>query len=132
MDKKKYKSPNVKTMSTGNAKPSDSATLGQLFNSLWGGMKANPLASVGTGLNAAANIGGLLDNDKLLGQVAGTALGAFAPGLLGKVVSKNIVASPLLRANLAMGGGTIGSLFDVLRAKQEEEQAMQQQYGGRY
>lgn len=107
--------------------------LADLFKSLGGYAKAHPVATVGTGLNAAGNVAGLFDNDKLLGQLGGAALGYFAPSLLGKVLGKSIVTSPLLRANLAMGGGSLGALFDNLRAKKEQEQAMlaqQQYYGG--
>lgn len=108
--------------------PADSAQLADLFKSLGGYAKAHPVATVGTGLNAAGNVAGLFDNSKLLGQLGGAALGYFAPSLLGKVLGKSIVASPLLRANLAMGGGNLGALFDSLRAKKEQEQAMTQQY----
>ena len=106
--------------------------LTDLFKQLGGYVKAHPYASLGTGVNAAANVAGLLDNDKLLGQGAGAALGYFAPQLLGLALGKPISVSPLMRANLAMGGGTLGSLFDNLRAKKEQEQATMQQYGGSY
>ena len=149
MAKKKYKSPEfeVKMFPEGAGTAPDAAQvvdaaqtaqqagvpLGDLFKQLGGWVKANPWAAAGTGLNAAGNVAGLMDNDKLLGQAAGAALGYFAPGILGKVLGKNIIASPLMQANLAMGGGNLGALFDNLRAKQEEEQAMlaqQQYYGG--
>lgn len=112
--------------------PTDSVQLTDLFKSLGGYAKAHPWITAGTGLNAAGNVAGLFDNDKLLGQLGGAALGYFAPSLLGKALSKSIVASPLLRANLAMGGGNLGALFDNLRAKKEQERAMAQQqyYGG--
>lgn len=100
-----------------------------LFKSLGSYVKAHPYASFGTGVNAAANVAGLVDNDKLLGQGVGTALGYFAPQLLGMLLKKPVSVSPLMRANLAMGGGTLGSLFDNLRAKKEQEATMQQ-YGG--
>ncbi len=124
------------TMEIHNANPAaatqESVALGDLFKQLGGYAKAHPWITAGTGLNAAGNVAGLMDNDKLLGQAAGTALGAFAPKLLGLALGKNIAASPLMIANLAMGGGNIGALFDNLRAKQEQEQAMAQQYGGSY
>ena len=112
--------------------PTDSVQLTDLFKNLGGYAKAHPWITAGTGLNAAGNVAGLLDNGKLLGQLGGAALGYFAPSLLGKALGKSIVASPLLRANLAMGGGNLGALFDNLRAKKEREQAMTQQqyYGG--
>jgi hypothetical protein len=114
------------------AQMQQSVPLTDLFKQLGGYVKAHPYASAGTGLNAAANVAGLFDNDKLLGQGAGAALGYFAPQLLGLALGKPVSVSPLMRANLAMGGGTLGSLFDNLRAKKEEEQEMMQQYGGGY
>lgn len=113
-------------------KPADSVQLTDLFKNLGGYAKAHPVATVGTGLNAVGNVAGLLDNGKLLGQLGGAALGYFAPSLLGKALGKSIVVSPLLRANLAMGGGNLGALFDNLRAKKEEEQALAQQYEESY
>ena len=89
--------------------------------SLWNNIKAHPGKAAGTGLNAAGNIAGLVDNDKLLGQVLGTAGGA----LLG---SKLLGFGPLGIANMAMGGGNLGALFDALRSKKEQEEQYQQQY----
>lgn len=114
----------------------DPMTLRQVFDKGWGWVKANPWAAAGTGLLGAANLGGLTDNDKLLGQGVGAALGAAAPAVLSKIMGVPINVGTLGRVNLAMGGGALGSLFDTLRAKQEEEQAMAQQqqrqyYGGR-
>lgn len=93
----------------------------------WENIKAHKGASIGTGLNAAGNIAGVVDNDKLLGQVLGTAGGAL-------LASKGLQLGPLGIANMAMGGGNLGALFDKLRAKKEqEEQYQQQQYhGGTY
>lgn len=88
---------------------------------LWSNVKAHPWQTAGTGLNAAGNIAGLIDNDKLLGQVLGTAGGA----LLG---TKGLGLGPLGVANTAMLGGNLGSLFDVLRSKKEQEDQYQQQY----
>lgn len=132
--KQPYEAPDA-TMFSQAADVADAAQavpLTDLFKQLGGYVKAHPYASAGTGLNAAANVAGLLDNDKLLGQGAGAALGYFAPQLLGLAFGKPISVSPLMRANIAMGGGTLGALFDNLRAKKEEEQAMVQQYGGGY
>lgn len=89
--------------------------------SLWNNIKAHPGKAVGTGLNAAGNVAGLVDNDKLLGQVLGTAGGA----LLG---SKLLGFGPLGIANMAMGSGNLGALFDSLRSKKEQEEQYQQQY----
>ena len=89
--------------------------------SLWNNIKAHPGKAAGTGLNAAGNIAGLVDNDKILGQVLGTAGGA----LLG---SKLLGFGPLGIANMAMGGGNLGALFDALRSKKAQEEQYQQQY----
>lgn len=89
--------------------------------SLWNNIKANPGKAAGTGLLAAGNVAGLVDNDKLLGQVLGTAGGA----LLG---SKLLGFGPLGIANTAMVSGGLGALFDALRSKKEQEEQYQQQY----
>lgn len=122
------------TVHTGNATAQavEGVQLADLFKQLGGWAKSHPKSAIGTGLNAAGNVSGLVDNDKWLGQAAGLALGAFAPGILGKVLGKQVLLSPLMRANLAMGGGNLGALFDSLRAKQEEEQEMARRYGGKY
>lgn len=103
----------------------DPMTLKQLFEKYWGTIKANPKASIGTGLLGATNVAGVLDNDKLLGQAAGTALGVAAPKLIQMATGIPVDIGTLGRVNLAMGGGAVGSLFDTLRAKKEQEQ----QYG---
>lgn len=131
--KKTYASPTMEMFTqAAGAQPADvvqpqqAVPLADLFKQLGGYAKAHPYATAGTGLNAAANVAGLFDNDKLLGQGAGAALGYFAPQLLGLALGKPVSVSPLMRANLAMGGGTLGSLFDNLRAKKEQEQAYAQ------
>lgn len=95
-----------------------------------GNLKAHKAATAGTALNAALNIGGLVDNDKFLGQLLGTAGGA----LLG---AKGLEFGPLGIANTAMLAGNLGMLFDKLQAKKEQEeqyrqqqQQQQQYYGG--
>ena len=88
---------------------------------IWGNVKAHKGASIGTGLNAAGNIAGIVDNDKLLGQVLGTAGGAL-------LASKGLQLGPLGVANMAMGGGNLGALFDKLREKKAQEEQYQQQY----
>jgi hypothetical protein len=89
--------------------------------SLWNNIKKHPGEAAGTGLLAAGNIAGLVDNDNLLGQVLGTAGGA----LLG---SKLLDFGPLGIANTAMVGGGLGALFDALRSKKAQEEQYQQQY----
>lgn len=103
----------------------DPMTLKQVFDKGWGAVKAHPWQAAGTGLLGAANLGGLFDNNKLLGQGIGAALGAAAPAIFTGITKIPLNIGTLGRVNLAMGGGALGSLFDTLRAKQEEEQAMQ-------
>ena len=88
---------------------------------VWGGLKANKGKAIGTGLLGATNLAGLVDNDKLLGQ----AVGAVGGGLIGAAIPG---FGPLGIANMAMGGGAIGGLFDALRAKKAQEEQYQQQY----
>lgn len=85
--------------------------------------KAHPYAAMGLGTLGAMNIGGLTDNDKFGGQLGGAALGG-----LGATLAQD---NPALQAALVMGGGSLGSLFDKLRAKKEQEQLQEQRYGGR-
>lgn len=94
-------------------------------------VKAHPGMSAALGIGGAANIGGLFDNNKIGGQIlgaTGAGLGAhFIPKLLGK--------TPLgipVQVAIGLGGGTIGALFDRLRAKREQEQQAAQQYYGGY
>lgn len=104
-----------------------------MFSNLGGFAKAHPTAALGTAANAGANVAGLFDNDKLLGQAAGVGLGLAAPKLLsmipGPIGAFAGGLGTLGKANLAMGGGTLGALFDNLRAKKEQEQK-QLYYGG--
>lgn len=106
-----------------------------LFGDLSGFAKAHPYQALATGANAAGNVAGVVDNNKLLGQVVGTGLGLAAPKLLsmipGPIGAFGKGLGLLGKANLAMGGGNIGAMFDVLRAKREQELlAAAQQNGG--
>ena len=82
-------------------------------------VKAHPKLATGTALNAAGNLAGLTDNDKIVGQLVGGIGGAVLPGVLGMGLG------PLGIANTAMLGGNLGALFDKLRAKREQEAATQ-------
>lgn len=89
-------------------------------------IKNNKLKSAGLGATGLMNIGGLFDDDQLVGQLAGLG-GGFAAGklLLPKVLGKG----PLTGSGMAlatMTGGALGSLFDKLMAKKKEEETMQQ------
>lgn len=86
--------------------------------------KAHPGKYLGTALNTGGAIAGLLDNDKFGGQLVTTAAGAIIPKLFGMELG------PLAAYNIAVGAGHLGSLFDNLRAKKEQERAQQQYYGG--
>lgn len=87
---------------------------------LWQNIKAHPGVALGTAANAAGNLAGLVDNDKLLGQVLGTVGGAVLGGA-------GLGLTPLGTINLAMAGGNLGMLFDKLRSKRA--QMPQQTYG---
>lgn len=81
--------------------------------------KAHPLAAAGLGAMGIANIAGLTDDDKIGGQLVGGLGGGIAANLMG--------ANPITALAVGLGGGTLGSLFDKLRAKKElEQQAMYQ------
>ena len=108
-------------------------TLKQVFDKGWGAVKAHPWQAAGTGILGAVNLGGLFDNNKLLGQGIGAGIGLATPKLIELITKNPLKIGGLGRANLAMIGGGFGALFDALRAKQEEEKALAQQqryYGG--
>ena len=77
-------------------------------------IKANPWKSAGLGAMGVANIAGLADNDKIGGQLVGGLAGGVIPAVMG--------VSPMTAIALGLGGGTLGSLYDKLRAKREAEQ----------
>lgn len=83
-------------------------------------IKAHPWASAGMGALGAANVAGLVDDDKIAGQLVG--------GLGSGVIANLAGVSPMASLAIGLGGGTLGSLFDKLRAKKElEQQSMHQQ-----
>lgn len=108
---------------------SDAGTTGRL---LWENIKAHPFKSAGIGLGTATNVAGLFDNDKIGGQLVGGGLGALA----GVKLLPMLMGGPATIPNVALaalGGGTLGSLFDKLRAKKDEEEAaMAAAYAGQY
>ena len=82
-------------------------------------IKANPWQSAGLGALGVANIAGLIDDDKIGGQLVGGLAGGVIPAVMG--------ANPMTAIALGLGGGTLGSIFDKLRAKKElEQQSMYQ------
>ena len=88
-------------------------------------IKAHPLQTAALGASAAGNVAGLFDNDKIGGQLIGTALGAGADALI-PAITKNPLGS-YAKVMIPMVAGNIGALFDKLRSKKAEEEA--QQYG---
>jgi hypothetical protein len=83
-------------------------------------IQAHPYISAGMGALGAANVAGLVDDNKVGAQLIGGAAGAALPALFG--------ASPMTTIALGATGGALGSLFDKLRAKKEsEQQSMYQQ-----
>lgn len=102
--------------------PDDGGGGGPIFPAMLGAAKAHPFKTAGLVGLGAGNIGGLMDNNKFGGQLGGLALGGLGSYLAG--------ASPYTAAMMTMGGGALGSLFDKLRAK-KEQQNQQPYYGGR-
>ena len=107
----------------------DNMKLKQLASKLWGFTKNNPYKALGAGALGGANLAGMLDNEYWGGQAIGGGLGAAIPLVINKLGGS---ISPYASAMISMTGGGLGSLFDKLRAKKAEEQAMAQQYGGGY
>lgn len=88
---------------------------GNLGSLALGAAKAHPFKTAGLVGSGLANIGGLTDNDKFGGQLAGLGLGGLGAHLLA-------AQNPYAAAMMTLGGGTLGSLFDKLRARKEMEQ----------
>lgn len=79
----------------------------------WTGLKdfKNWAPIAGTTANAGMNAYGMFDNNKVLMQLLGLAGGTAIPLMAG-------MTNPLGIANIAMGAGNLGALFDRLRAGQ--------------
>lgn len=90
------------------------------MGALGSAIKAHPFKAAGIGALGAANLAGLFDNEQIGGQLIG--------GLGGGALAHFLPVSPIAKVAIGLGGGTLGSLFDKLRAKKAEEQAMAQQY----
>ena len=90
--------------------------LGQFGSLALGAAKNHPFKTAGLIGSAAGNIGGLTDNDKFGGQLAGLGLGGLGAYALAS-------GNPYMAAMMTMGGGNLGALFDKLRARKEMEQA---------
>lgn len=98
-------------------------TGGQLGSLALNAAKAHPFRAAGLGMGLMSNIGGLTDNSYYGGQLGGLALGGLGAATLAS-------GNPYAQAMLTLGGGSLGSLFDKLRAKkeQESEQQLNQNY----
>lgn len=93
-----------------------------------GYVKANPWKSAGLGLLGAGNIAGLVDNQYVGGQLLGGGLGTAGALLVPKLLGTAALSAPATAA-IGMGAGTVGALFDALRAnadKKRQEKMMLQ------
>ena len=93
-------------------------------------IKAHPFKAAGLGVLGAANVAGLMDDDKVGGQLVGGLGGAALPMLMTKIGMA--APTPVGKLAMVMGGGALGSLFDKLRAKKEQEAEASQQYIDNY
>ena len=96
----------------------------------WDKVKAHPVKSAAIGGLGLTNLAGLFDNNKIAGQLIGAGAGTALPFLLNSVAGTKFGVPAKVMSGL--GGGALGSLFDMLMAKKEQEQQMAQQYGGQY
>lgn len=84
-------------------------------------MVSHPVTTAGLALGTGANIAGLLDNKYVGGQLAGGGLGALGAYLIPQLF-KGTKAAPMAMVASALGGGTLGSLFDKLREQKDSQQ----------
>lgn len=107
-----------------SAQNPEGATLGDTARLGLGAASAHPFLTGAGALTTGMNVAGLMDNDKFGGQLGGAALGGLASYFGGLTPGYAYLATT--------AGGALGSLFDKLRAKREQEaqqaQAMQQYY----
>lgn len=85
---------------------------------LGGWVYKNPAAAAGLGLGGAANIAGLFDNDKVIGQLTGAGLGVGGSLLANKLGAH--LSNPMV-AGISLGTGALGAFFDMLRANKEKQ-----------
>lgn len=95
-----------------------------------GYVKAHPWKSAGLGLLGAGNIAGLVDNEYVGGQLLGGGLGTAGAMLVPKLLGTAALSTPATAA-IGMGAGTVGALFDALRANADKkrQEAMMLQGG---
>lgn len=81
---------------------------------------SHPFATAGLTLGTGANIAGLVDNKYIGGQLAGGGLGALSAYLIPQLLKTT--PAPMAIVASALGGGTLGSLFDKLREQIDSQQ----------
>ena len=81
---------------------------------------SHPFATAGLTLGTGANIAGLVDNKYIGGQLAGGGLGALGAYLIPQLLKTT--PAPMAIVASALGGGTLGSLFDKLREQIDSQQ----------
>ena len=81
---------------------------------------SHPFATTGLTLGTGANIAGLVDNKYIGGQLAGGGLGALGAYLIPQLLKTT--PAPMAIVASALGGGTLGSLFDKLREQIDSQQ----------
>lgn len=103
-------------LNLGAALGENGAGLKDLGSAAVGATISHPFKAMGLIGSGMGNLGGLTDNNKIGGQIAGLGLGGLAASTLA-------TGNPYMAAMLTMGGGNLGALFDKLRARKEQEQA---------
>lgn len=83
-------------------------------------VKSNPATTAALGLGGAANLAGLLDDNGIGGQLLGAGLGGAASFLAPKALDMAPLPTQTKIA-LTLAGGGLGSLFDTLRSKKEQQ-----------
>ena len=95
----------------------------------WDKVKAHPFKSAAIGGLGLTNVAGLFDNKNIAGQLVGAAGGTAIPFAINALSEAPVFGVPG-KIMFGLGGGALGSLFDKLMAKKQEQQAMAEQYGG--
>lgn len=125
---KRFKNPTMlklaKWLNSNSKKPMKmnpkGVTIGEIGKMGLGAASAHPFFTGAGALTTGMNIAGLTDNDKFGGQLGGAALGGLISYLQG--------FNPGYAYLATTAGGALGSLFDKLRAKREQEANLAQQY----
>ena len=110
---------NIATQALAGSGPAVTGDMGGNFGDLGalalGAAKNHPFKTAGLVGLGAGSVGGLMDNNKFGGQLAGLGLGGLGALSLAS-------GNPYMAAMLTMGGGELGALFDKLRARKELEE----------